>query len=65
MEGSLDAINILMDLSTLDLKVLCHYITGVLLLSAGTGVNFVFGAIVDYSKIELAILLKGLVRIRI
>ena len=51
------------DSSILNPKVLCHYITGMLLLSIGIGVDFIFRAIMDYSKIKPAILLKGLVRI--
>ena len=49
--------------SALNAEVLYYYIAGVLLSSIGTGVDFVFGGIVDYSKIKPAILLKGLVRI--
>ena len=51
-------------LSALDAEALCCYIAGVLLLSVGVGVNLVFRGIVDCSKIEPAILLKGLVRIQ-
>ena len=51
------------DSSTLDFEALCHYIAGVLPSSAGAGVDFVFKGIVNYSKIEPAILPKGLVRI--
>jgi len=47
--------------STLDPKVFCHYIIGVLLLSID--INLVFEGIIDYKKIKLAILLRGLVRI--
>ena len=49
--------------SILDLEALCHCVTGILLLSTGVGVNLIFKGIVNYNKIKLAILLKGLVRI--
>ena len=50
--------------STLDTEALCRYIAGVLPLSIGVGVDLVFRGIINCSKIEPAILLKGLVRIR-
>ena len=50
-------------LSILDPKAFYSCITSILLLS--TGVDFVFKGIVDYGKIEPAILPRGLVRIRI
>ena len=53
------------DLSILNPKVLCYYIAGILPLSIGIGINFIFRGIVDYSKIKLVILLKGLIRIQI
>ena len=64
MEGGLDAAGVLTDSSILDPKALCCYITGVLLSSAGIGVDLVFRGIMDCNKIKPAILLKGLVRIR-
>ena len=39
-------------MSILNLKVLCHYITSILLLSAGIGINFIFRGIVIYNKIK-------------
>jgi hypothetical protein len=63
LEGGSDAAGVLMDSSTLDTEALCRYIAGVLPSSAGTGIDLVFGGIVDYSKIKPAILLRGLVRI--
>ena len=53
----------LTDLSTLNIKALYYYIIGVLPLSTGIGINLVFRGIVDYNKIKLIILLRGLVRI--
>ena len=50
-------------LLALDPEAVCGRVAGVLPLS--TGVDLVFGGIVDYGKIEPAILPKGLVRIRI
>ena len=49
--------------SALDVNALCRYIVGVLPLSAGIGVNLIFGGIMDCGKIKLAILLRGLVKI--
>ena len=51
--------------SALDAEALCRCIAGVLPSSAGAGVDFVFGGIVDCGKIKPAILPKGLVRIQI
>ena len=48
-------------LLVLNSKAVCSYITSILLLSVG--VNLIFRGIINYSKIKLAILLKGLVRI--
>ena len=50
-------------LLVLDPEAVCSYIAGILLLSIG--IDFVFKGIVNYSKIELVILLKELVRIQI
>ena len=60
MEGSSDAAGVLL---ALDPEAVCGHVAGVLPLSAG--VDLVFGGIVDCNKIEPAILLRGLVRIRI
>ena len=48
--------------SVLDPEAFCGRIASVL--PSGAGVGFLFGGIVDGGKIEPAILLKGLVRIR-
>jgi hypothetical protein len=64
LEGGLNTTSVfLVFLSTLNAKALRYYIVGVLLLSTGIGVDFIFKGIVDRSKIKPAILLRGLVRI--
>jgi hypothetical protein len=52
LEGGLDAAGVLIDLSILDPKVLCCCIAGVLPSSAGAGVDFVFGGIMDRGKLN-------------
>ena len=49
--------------STLDPKAFGGYIASIL--PSGIGIGFLFGGIVNRRKIKPAILLKGLVRIRI
>ena len=51
------------DLSTLNPEAFCSHVAVVL--SSSTGVDLIFGGIVDYSKIEPATLLRGLLRIQI
>ena len=59
MEGSLNTTSVLLVLNP---KVVYSCVTNILLLSIS--VNFVFKGIINYSKIKLAILLKGLIRIQ-